>query len=59
LNFPYLIVASAGLIVAADLQDAPATAKFQSMANTQLAAYNTAIVEDEIAGRTYILGGDN
>lgn len=57
-NFPYLIVASAGLIVAADLQDAAATAKFQSMANTQLAAYNTAIVEDEIAGRTYIMGGD-
>jgi len=58
-NVPYLMIAMAGLKVAADLQDVAATAKFQALFNRHNGKYLADIVVDEMAGRTFIMGGNN
>ena len=59
LNAPDLMIAQAGLLVAADLQDDAAVAKFTALQMSAQKAFFYKIVDDELADYPLIMGGNN
>ena len=59
LNAPDLMVAQAGLLVAADLNDKEALAKFQALAAQYQKTELFKIADDETSGGYVIMGGNN
>lgn len=59
LNAPDLLIAEAGLIVAADLQDDAAATKFAAMQSSAQSALFFKIIDDELQDEYVIMGGNN